>query len=42
VKLNEEHFSLCHFAEEVYADSCRERDEREQQKSVTGAETENQ
>ena len=29
VKLNEEHFSLCHFAEEVYAISCRERDERE-------------
>jgi oligopeptide transport system ATP-binding protein len=36
VKLNEEHFSLCHFAEEVYANSCRERDERElKQKSAT-------
>jgi oligopeptide transport system ATP-binding protein len=26
VQLNEEHFSLCHFAEEVYAESCRERE----------------
>ena len=26
VQLNEEHFSLCHFAEEVYAQSCRERE----------------
>src|SRR5918997_454415 len=26
VQLNEEHFSLCHFAEEVYANSCRERE----------------
>jgi oligopeptide transport system ATP-binding protein len=42
VKLNEEHFSLCHFAEEVYANSCRERDERElKQKSVTGVEAKN-
>ncbi|HYP52969.1 MAG TPA: hypothetical protein VEQ42_05480, partial [Pyrinomonadaceae bacterium] len=28
VQLNEEHFSLCHFAEEVYAKSCEERDSR--------------
>jgi hypothetical protein len=28
VQLTNEHFSLCHFAEEVYAESCRERDER--------------
>jgi oligopeptide transport system ATP-binding protein len=28
VQLNAEHFSLCHFAEEVYAKSCDERDER--------------
>jgi hypothetical protein len=26
VQLNAEHFSLCHFAEEVYQDSRRERD----------------
>ena len=26
VQLTREHFSLCHFAEEVYAQSCRERD----------------
>jgi oligopeptide transport system ATP-binding protein len=30
VQINAEHFSLCHFAKEVYADSRRERDEREQ------------
>ncbi|HKR00428.1 MAG TPA: ABC transporter ATP-binding protein [Pyrinomonadaceae bacterium] len=50
VKLNEEHFSLCHFAEEVYAKSCGERDERQarqrqatsqrQETSSAGAETE--
>jgi oligopeptide transport system ATP-binding protein len=34
VQLNEEHFSLCHFAEEVYANSCSERDERERAKST--------
>src|SRR5436305_3517551 len=34
VQLNEEHFSLCHFAEEVYKDSCRERDERAHQKTT--------
>src|ERR671914_630030 len=28
VQLNEEHFSLCHFAEEVYQNSCDERDRR--------------
>ncbi|HEX7173838.1 MAG TPA: ABC transporter ATP-binding protein [Pyrinomonadaceae bacterium] len=28
VQLNAEHFSLCHFAEEVYAASCDERDRR--------------
>ncbi|HEX8175198.1 MAG TPA: ABC transporter ATP-binding protein [Pyrinomonadaceae bacterium] len=28
VQLTSEHFSLCHFAEEVYAKSCKERDER--------------
>jgi oligopeptide transport system ATP-binding protein len=28
VQLTSEHFSLCHFAEEVYGKSCRERDER--------------
>ncbi|HEV2708545.1 MAG TPA: ABC transporter ATP-binding protein [Pyrinomonadaceae bacterium] len=28
VQLNAEHFSLCHFAEEVYAKSCDERDAR--------------
>ncbi|HEV2762753.1 MAG TPA: ABC transporter ATP-binding protein [Pyrinomonadaceae bacterium] len=28
VQLNEEHFSLCHFAGEVYTQSCSERDER--------------
>jgi len=28
VQLNAEHFSLCHFAEEVYAASCEERDRR--------------
>jgi oligopeptide transport system ATP-binding protein len=35
VQLNEEHFSLCHFAEEVYANSCFERDERERAKTTT-------
>jgi oligopeptide transport system ATP-binding protein len=40
IQINAEHFSLCHFAEEVYSDSCRERDKRTQQKSTTGAETE--
>src|SRR5215210_3220485 len=35
VQINAEHFSLCHFAEEVYADSCRERDERTQQKQIS-------
>jgi oligopeptide transport system ATP-binding protein len=34
VQLNEEHFSLCHFAEEVYANSCSERDERTRQKAT--------
>jgi oligopeptide transport system ATP-binding protein len=29
VKLNAEHFSLCHFAEEVYTDSCREREQKQ-------------
>jgi oligopeptide transport system ATP-binding protein len=29
VQLNADHHSLCHFAEEVYAKSCRERDSRE-------------
>jgi oligopeptide transport system ATP-binding protein len=29
VQLNEEHFSLCHFAAEVYAKSCSERETRE-------------
>jgi oligopeptide transport system ATP-binding protein len=28
VQLNEEHFSLCHFAEDIYARSCSERDAR--------------
>jgi hypothetical protein len=28
VQLTSEHFSLCHFAQEVYAKSCSERDER--------------
>ncbi len=28
VQLTREHFSLCHFAEEVYGNSCKERDER--------------
>src|SRR5215210_1726498 len=35
VQINAEHFSLCHFAEEVYANSCRERDERTQQKQIS-------
>jgi oligopeptide transport system ATP-binding protein len=35
VEINAEHFSLCHFAEEVYADSRRERDGRTQQKQAT-------
>src|SRR5947209_984965 len=34
VKLNEEHYSLCHFAEEVYAKSCSERDGRNQMKQT--------
>jgi len=34
VQLNEEHFSLCHFAEEVYTVSCSERDVRERAKST--------
>ena len=28
VRLNEEHFSLCHFAEDIYQKSCSERDAR--------------
>jgi oligopeptide transport system ATP-binding protein len=40
VQINAEHFSLCHFAEEVYRDSLRERELGEQRKSTTGAETE--
>ncbi|HEX8921178.1 MAG TPA: ABC transporter ATP-binding protein, partial [Pyrinomonadaceae bacterium] len=35
VQLNAEHFSLCHFAEEVYNDSLRERDGRKQPKATT-------
>jgi oligopeptide transport system ATP-binding protein len=34
VQLNEEHFSLCHFAEEVYATSQREHDARARQKAA--------
>jgi oligopeptide transport system ATP-binding protein len=34
VQLNEEHFSLCHFAEEVYANSCSERDAGARQKAT--------
>ncbi|HEX8097333.1 MAG TPA: ABC transporter ATP-binding protein [Pyrinomonadaceae bacterium] len=30
VELTRDHHSLCHFAEDVYSRSCRERDEREQ------------
>ena len=35
LQVSEGHFSLCHFAEEVYDDSCRERDGREQNKQTT-------
>jgi oligopeptide transport system ATP-binding protein len=35
VQINVGHFSLCHFAEEVYNDSCREREGREQPKATT-------
>ncbi|PYS46895.1 MAG: peptide ABC transporter ATP-binding protein [Acidobacteria bacterium] len=35
VKLNEEHYSLCHFAEEVYAKSCSERDARKSMNQTT-------
>ena len=33
VELTRDHHSLCHFAEEVYADSCKERDAREAKSS---------
>ncbi len=41
VQLTGDHFSLCHFAEEVYAKSCKERDERTAQPAKTVAATEN-
>jgi len=34
VQLNAEHYSLCHFAKEVYAESVTEREAREQQKQT--------
>ena len=34
VKLNEEHFSLCHFADEVYVKSCSEHHMRARQKAA--------
>jgi oligopeptide transport system ATP-binding protein len=34
VELNAEHFSLCHFAEEVYANSCREAEGRVRSKAA--------
>ncbi len=41
VKLNEEHYSLCHFAEEVYAKSCGERDARSKSMKQTIEQEEN-
>ena len=41
VQLNSEHFSLCHFAEEVYQTSCKERDERGAPTAKTAAADEN-
>ncbi|HEX8473629.1 MAG TPA: ABC transporter ATP-binding protein [Pyrinomonadaceae bacterium] len=38
VQINTEHFSLCHFAEEVYAASCSERDAREAAAATTTSE----
>jgi oligopeptide transport system ATP-binding protein len=42
VALTPDHHSLCHFAEEVYAASCKERDERAGPKQTAAANTEQQ
>ena len=39
VQLTGEHFSLCHFAEEVYGKSCKERDERAATTRTTAGES---
>jgi oligopeptide transport system ATP-binding protein len=42
VALTPDHHSLCHFAEEVYGVSCKERDERAGQKNAVATDTEQQ